>query len=391
MLAVSYYPVRHSCEVKPYSIDLLVAVILLLLGIGWLLGSRSRLRRIGLIGFLPLALGASFPSVFVASGIFVALLASAIEREDRSEIGWLGLYMAVLLAAFLAWFRISEVVQLGAEGHRMAAVWRSSFPPASPVKLLRWLLAVHTGNLMAYPVGGRHAGSVVTTGLFLVGSGCLIRRRRWSLLTFLLAPFAMTLIAASLHRYPYGGSARVSQHLAPAICLLAGLGIVVTLQSFVTYGRGYHHGLRAVMVLFVAIAVGGMAHDLWKPYRTVGDERVRQIVDSIFTPAANGAVVVVTVLDLWDSVPSNFQWYLGRRGTAVSWSGKLDFERLRAGRARLWVVGFQPRPETAALIVARLNRAGLRYHPVKQFSDRMLIGRPELPLTYVEASLWQPE
>jgi hypothetical protein len=143
-------------------------------------------------------------------------------------------------------------------------------------------------------------------------------------------------------------------------------------------------------VFFAAIALGGISRDLWKPYKTIGDERVREIVNSIFSDPVDGTPLVV-VLDQGNSVPSNFQWYLGRRGAAVSWSGRIDLQRLRACGEPLWVLSFQPRPETTALIAERLNGVGLRYHPVRQFSERMLIGRPELPLTYVEASFWLPE
>ena len=40
----------------------------------------------------------------------------------------------------------------------------------------------------------------------------------------LLAPFALALVAASLKRYPYGSEARLMQFAAPSICLLSGLG-----------------------------------------------------------------------------------------------------------------------------------------------------------------------
>ena len=53
---------------------------------------------------------------------------------------------------------------------------------------------------------------------------------RRSLLLMLTAPFVLTLIAAALRLYPYGGSARVAQHLAPPICLLAGMGIASLLK-----------------------------------------------------------------------------------------------------------------------------------------------------------------
>src|SRR5439155_9489699 len=114
---------------------------------------------------------------------------------------------------------------LGQHASMDKGYWQGSFPPAQPAALLTWLGQVHTGNLFAYPFGGHHGGSSVTCLLCLLGIGQLGRARRWELLASALCPFALTLFAAALHRYPYGGSARVAQHLAPAICLLAGSGL----------------------------------------------------------------------------------------------------------------------------------------------------------------------
>ena len=44
------------------------------------------------------------------------------------------------------------------------------------------------------------------------------------LLLLLLTPFVLTFLAALAGKYPYGGSARIAQHLAPSLCLLAGTG-----------------------------------------------------------------------------------------------------------------------------------------------------------------------
>src|SRR5438094_380217 len=49
------------------------------------------------------------------------------------------------------------------------------------------------------------------------------RRRQVAWLILCGAPLLLNLLAAALHRYPYGAG-RLSQHLAPGLCLLAGLG-----------------------------------------------------------------------------------------------------------------------------------------------------------------------
>ena len=123
LFAASYYPVRHATEVKPYSLDLLVAAGLLLLGWRALEGCR------GLLGF---ALVVSFGAMLAVVG------------RTQAEAG-----------SFLL-----------EHSH-----WERAFPPvAEPWRIPAWLVEVHCGNLFAYPNGGpgdfgEQAHRVVAAGL----------------------------------------------------------------------------------------------------------------------------------------------------------------------------------------------------------------------------------
>ncbi len=380
ILAVSYYPVRHACEVKPYSCDLLASVCLLLLGMKWLADPEPRWPKILLIALLPITLGISFPAVFVAGGIFIALAPGAVRRDVGREAAWLIAYAVVLGASFIVFYQLSDVTQFQANGTALTTYWKGSFPPGGVWSFFVWLLDIHTSNLMAYPIGGKHAGSIVTTIFFAIGTGYLLKTRHYSLLMILLAPFALTFIAACLHHYPYGGSARISQHLAPAICLLSGLGIVVILRLLFPLTSGYQIGIRALCVLLGAIAIGGIARDLRRPYKNIGDVRVREVANWIFSSPDS----VVTVLNARDTVPSDFQWYLGRHGSSVSWSGRFDIDRLRRENVRLWVVDFEPQRDARQRVAELLDHTGLEYELIKNESITMLIGPRELPPTHVE-------
>src|SRR5262249_18913682 len=72
-LAVARWPVTMGASIKPYSLDLLVALALLTLAATWLRQGRSRwLALLAVAG--PLAVGLSYPAIFVAGGISLALL-----------------------------------------------------------------------------------------------------------------------------------------------------------------------------------------------------------------------------------------------------------------------------------------------------------------------------
>lgn len=275
LLAVSYPAIRYSAEAKPYGMDLAVAVAMLWLAVGWLRCPQKTRWLWGLAGVVVLALGLSFPAVFVAGGISLAstwLLWRT--RLLRSVWAW-GAYHVAMLGAFLAVQAAAHANLSPAGAATMQAYWKDAFPPQDSLgALVRWLAAAHTGAMLAHPIGGDHGGSTATALLCLVGIGVLARRRQGGLLVMLLAPWVLNLVAAALHRYPYGGHVRLAMHLGPSVCLLAGVGLAALLARL---GRAEGTMRRAAVALAVlaAIGLGTMVRDVLRPARSENDVRAR--------------------------------------------------------------------------------------------------------------------
>jgi hypothetical protein len=70
----------------------------------------------------------------------------------------------------------------------------------------------------------------------LVGAVVLWRQGRRDLVAFLVVPVVLALIAAFLHRYPYGG-ARVMVYAAPALIVLIGAGLAPVMGWMRQRGR----------------------------------------------------------------------------------------------------------------------------------------------------------
>jgi hypothetical protein len=269
LFAVSALPLKFANEVKPYASDLFVALGLLAMAIEW----RRRPNQVrwlwGLAVAGPIALAISFPAVFTAGAMSLGL--AWMVWKTRRAAAWVpfAAFNVGVGATFLALLRFYKTApQDHAYFHRD---WAPAFPPLdNPVKFAVWFLDINTGNLFAYPEGGPHGLSTLTFLAFAIAAWVLWRKGRRGLLGLFLAPFGLTIVAAAMHRYPYGFSARTMQFVAPTICLFAGLGATIALASV----RGTVHRRRAVLGFVLVLGAYGairLGHDAYHPYKLAWD------------------------------------------------------------------------------------------------------------------------
>jgi len=345
VFAVAYPLIRYSAEAKPYPLDMFLALAMVALAVEWWRTSENRtatvwerpdseegktapswsglgLRgRLGvpslpdgwlwaLVAIVPLAVFLSYPIVFTAGGVSLFVAYVLWRRGDRQ--GWLPwiVYNMVLLATFAVVFFMSVQPQSTNDLDSMRSYWDRGFPPlANPLSFVVWFFSVHTGQMLAYPFGGQHGGSAVSFILLVVGVVLLARRRQHTLLLLLLAPLALTFAAAAVGRYPYGGVVRFNIYMAPAFCLLIGLGLAAVLvpRSRVTFARGRAAVVIATTVL-AAVAVGSIARDVARPAKTAVDMRLRDFSRWFWFDMAQDGELVCLKRDLGvDFSPETFR------------------------------------------------------------------------------------
>jgi hypothetical protein len=292
MLAASFFPVRHSTEVKPYAIDLLVS--LMLISTGWAVGRDLRSHRawLALFGVTIVGVWCSYAAVFPAAGVALFLGARVVrERSSRLVALWLTYGLLMTLSWGIMFVTFAHPQARAADFLPLLETWRDAFPPlAEPLRLPFWLLEIHTGYMLAYPYGGNDFGSALTTLLVVAGGIRMARRRaRRPLLFLLLAPLPVALVAAALHRYPYGTSTRVMLYMAPAFCLLTGEGIMALLQLRQWSSRGplIGAGLLALIPLVCT------AFNVASPYKAYDDVLHRNLARWVATRTAPGDQWVV--------------------------------------------------------------------------------------------------
>ena len=237
-----------------------VALALLALAVEWLRRPDQTRWLWCLAALVGPAVGYSFPAIFMAGGVSLVIawvmamdrrraacaLADGTTRDvhrtrplSRKETGVSGcsgwvpwiVYNVLLVASFAAVLVVSKGAVGATNQQTMEEThWADTFPPLTqPLKLPLWLLEAHAGAMLGYPVGGPNWGSTFSLLCVVVGVAVLVRRRQGLLLGLLLAPLGLNFIAAAMHRFPYGGHARMTLFLAPAFCLLIAFGLTAAL------------------------------------------------------------------------------------------------------------------------------------------------------------------
>ncbi len=218
--AVSPTALLHGQELKQYSTD--VAVVLVLLAAASTVAARPADGRpwIGLALVLSLAPGLAYPTALVLPGIAIATLACC--RDGRDRLHWLATHAVAGLAA-LAWFVL--VIAPQRERPLVASYWAGDFPPADGIPSAGWVvgrLLDFFGYASAHPAW--LAALVACAGLALAA--------RWLGIAALVS--IATLIAATAWRvYPLAGG-RTSVFLLPFVYL--GLASVLGARGVVLRG-----------------------------------------------------------------------------------------------------------------------------------------------------------
>ena len=313
LFAISYPLTRYAAEAKPYGCELLLALAMLSLLVEWLRRPGQDRWLWGLAVIVGPAVGYSYAVVFVAGSVSL-LIAYRLWRSKRS--GWLpwALYNLLLVGSFAAVVIVNRSAVSVAEQQSMDRYWVESFPPLTqPLKLPVWFLEIHCGGMLGYPVGGPNWGSLVSFLLCLAGVAILAWRRQGFLLALLLSPLALNFVAAAMHRYPYGGHQRMTLFMAPAFCVLIGVGMAggamlaaalrrrVTAWVAVPPASIRPYARTAVLTLlgfFLVMGAGVLLRDLWNPYKSGTTLRAKEFAQWFWTDLAVDSELVCLETDL---------------------------------------------------------------------------------------------
>jgi hypothetical protein len=217
LFALSPRLIYYSSELKQYSTDVLVTLLLLLI-VPKCLEDKAKLHALAVLGIAgSLTIWFSHPSLFVFAGIFLTLgLAFAMYRDTYRLFWLIGIGVAWGINLSLIYFINLRYLE---SNSNLVDYWSGSFASLPSWSKFSWYYNALIGMLRdpaALPI------NAITVGLLILGSISLAFRR-WQFMLVLLAPFLLTLTASALGRYPFSG--RLLLFLIPLLLLFLAEGV----------------------------------------------------------------------------------------------------------------------------------------------------------------------
>lgn len=259
LIAFSERLLWHTCEAKPYALDMLVAT-----GVLWLMlrepgkqrgeGAESRRLLLALTLLSPLLIFLSFPACFLLGGAALTLLPHM--WRQRSYVNWVcyGAFGAVLVGAFLALYATAVRAQ---RDHAIVSIWAANFPDWHNPWRVPGMLLMRLTEVFRY--AAEPSGNVLVV-LAIIGAIAWWREGHKRLLAVLVWPVALN-VAAWLHgSYPLGAT-RIMMYAVPAVLLLVAAGITPAWAFLSRWGfRG-----RLALVGLLLVPMGCGVYVLFRP------------------------------------------------------------------------------------------------------------------------------
>jgi len=217
LFAVSFPLIYYASEVKPYSSDVAVALLLYLLTNALFKPNLKAAVLAALVGGV--ALWFSFPAVFVLAGIGLAAFCIGARRLNRSLLLLLSAVASVWASSFVIFYAIS--LHSNANIPNLIEDWRAAYAPLPPTSVsdVLWYKKSFF-EIFSFPGGLALTG---IAGVAAVMGANEVRRRDLSKFLFLILPILIVVVASSLHHYPFQG--RFILFLTPTLLLFVAEGL----------------------------------------------------------------------------------------------------------------------------------------------------------------------
>lgn len=336
LFAFSSYLIRYSSEVKQYSSDVAVTLLLYTVAI-FLLSQGSKIKHIVFFGATGIiAMWISHPSVFVLAGIGASLFLFFSVKRDWIKLGQLSIVYLIWLLSFATFYFVSSV-DTSSTIEWMRQGWTSSFMPFPPssVSDVTWFIDTFF-DIFKNPVGVHFQGIAAFT--FIIGCVSMLSKNKL-LFIMLLSPIFITLLVSGLHMYPFSG--RLLLFIVPSMLLFIAEG-----TEYIRYKIKHNSaivGIILIGILFLRPISNSISMQISSNQFTI-TENIRPVMRYIKEHKKDG-----DILYLYYSSQYAFKYYAERYGfnnnkyivgvySRDNWKNyKNDLNKLR-GNIRVWLL-----------------------------------------------------
>ena len=237
----------ESCiQVKPYSLDVLVSIIIVTACLPLIRSKATANELVTAAAVGAIALWCSFPAVFLLIGIGGVSAAAAIADRKLARRSLLGVFSAWAIDGVLAfWFSLRP----GILNRNLARLDSALlFPIHTPARIIPWLVEAAT-NLGLVATTTRLA---LPAAAALLAAALIALRRRDRIGLMLAAPIVLCFIAAVAQEYPW--FPRLIFFTAPLTLILIARQIGYAMRT-----RGRAAQIMTAAILTVAIVYSGLS------------------------------------------------------------------------------------------------------------------------------------
>jgi len=201
LFAISDPLIYYSSEVKQYSSDVAIALLIYVITFHYTQLQKLTFWRATFFGFIgAIAIWFSHPAVFVLAGVVTVLIFLYVREKEWQKITNLSIAFLVWIASFAICYFIS--LRNLVSNNFLLTVWASRFAPSiSKLWQAKWYIDTFF-NIFKHPVGIPLCGIAALS--FIVGGVSMFREKRRDFF-FLILPILFTLLASWLKKYPFSG------------------------------------------------------------------------------------------------------------------------------------------------------------------------------------------
>jgi hypothetical protein len=340
LFAASSSLVYFSSELKQYSSDVMIAVLLVFLALRCLKES-AQTRDFLLLGISgAVATWISHPSIFILAGVGLALFIAAITRHPRVPAVWLVGLGGLWLLSFGVEYFVS-LRYLIADDY-LQGFWQKAFMPLPPWEDRDWFVRTYYSVLLT---SLNRTDLILIQGILplaFVGFLSLLYRER-NVAILLVSPFVLALVASALQKYPFKD--RFVLFLVPVLFLLIAEGLWRIYQIIANWQPWAARIVYALLVLGLFLQPALLTFDNFlNPYN--GSD-VRPVIEYVAENRSSDEVIYVFHITastyhyyapLYDIDSENVVTGVNSRQKKVALNNFFDDVEKLQGNDRVWFI-----------------------------------------------------